>query len=97
MDKVRIAIIGLGGMGAGHADYLTKGQVPDGELVAVCDSDPRRLQYARDTFGDKVKRFETADALFAAKVCDGVLIATPHYDHPPLAIQAFQNGCHVLT
>ena len=26
-----------------------------------------------------------------------VLIAVPHYDHPPLAVKAFESGLHVLT
>ncbi len=28
---------------------------------------------------------------------DGVIIATPHYAHPPLAVQAFEAGLHVLV
>ena len=27
MDKVRIGIIGLGGMGSSHASYLSQGQI----------------------------------------------------------------------
>ena len=28
---------------------------------------------------------------------DAVLIAVPHYDHPPVAIECFKRGIHVLT
>ena len=28
---------------------------------------------------------------------DGIIIATPHYDHTPMSIDAFQRGLHVLT
>ncbi len=28
---------------------------------------------------------------------DAILIATPHYDHPPIAMDAFKRGIHVLT
>lgn len=97
MSTVRIGIIGFGGMGSGHARYLMQGAVPGAELVAVCDVDPKRLEAAKELYGDKVKTFASADDLFAAKVVDGVIIATPHYFHPPLAIQAFQHGVHVLT
>ncbi|MBP1756043.1 MAG: gfo/Idh/MocA family oxidoreductase, partial [Firmicutes bacterium] len=31
-----------------------------------------------------------------SKTCDAVLIATPHYEHPRLAVLAFENGLHVL-
>ncbi|HOJ20721.1 MAG TPA: Gfo/Idh/MocA family oxidoreductase [Armatimonadota bacterium] len=97
MSSVRVGIIGYGGMGSFHANYLFKGEVPDATLTAVCDVAPERLEAAKKAFGDQVKTFETADALFAAGVVDAVLIATPHYFHPPLAIQAFQHGCHVLS
>jgi len=35
--------------------------------------------------------------MFASGSVDAVLIATPHYDHPPLAIKAFEKGLHVLV
>jgi len=97
MEKVRIGVIGIGGMGRHHATYLNAGDVPGAELAAVCDTSPAALDWAGGKFGDKVQRFEAADALFASKAVDAVMIATPHYFHPPLAIQAFQNGVHALV
>ncbi len=96
MDKVRIGIIGIGNMGSGHSRYLFAGEVPNAELTAVCDINPERLKWAKETFGDKVQTFDNADAMIASGLVDGVMIATPHYDHPPLAIKAFQKGLHVL-
>ena len=43
MDKVRIGIIGVGGMGSHHAGYLSKGEVRGAELTAVCDVDKSKL------------------------------------------------------
>ncbi|WP_368658305.1 hypothetical protein AB3Z07_01435 [Metabacillus halosaccharovorans] len=37
MDKVRIGIIGMGGMGTNHANSLIADKVPNAELTAVCD------------------------------------------------------------
>lgn len=96
MSKVRLGIIGIGNMGTGHADYLTKGEVPDAELTAVCDINPKRLEWAKESLGEKVKRFNNAEALFDSGEVDAVIIATPHYDHPTLAIEAFKHGLHVL-
>lgn len=97
MDKVRIGIIGIGGMGSHHAGYLSKGEVPNAELTAVCDVSPARLEWARKSLPEAVKTFDNADALFAAKCVDAVMIATPHYFHPVYAIQAFENGVHALS
>jgi len=35
--------------------------------------------------------------LMDSGLVDAVLIATPHYDHPPIAIDAFKRGLHVLS
>ncbi len=96
MDKVRIGIIGIGNMGSAHARNLLKGEVPHAELAAVCDNDPDKLKWAEDNLGDKVRRYDNADALFSSGSIDAVLVATPHYDHPGLAIKAFEKGLHVL-
>ncbi|MCC7494325.1 MAG: Gfo/Idh/MocA family oxidoreductase [Fimbriimonadaceae bacterium] len=97
MSTVRIGIIGLGGMGSSHAGYLTKGEVPNCRLAAVADVAPARLEYAASRWGDDVRRFGTAEALLDSGEVDGVLIATPHYFHPPIAIAAMQRGIHVLS
>ncbi len=97
MDKVRLGIIGIGNMGSAHAKNLVKGEVPHAELTAVCDSDPGKLKWAGDNLGDKVGRYDNDDALFSSGSIDAVLVATPHYDHPGLAIKAFEKGLHVLV
>ena len=97
MSKVRVGIIGIGSMGSNHAMSFVRGQVLDAELTAVCDIDPRRLEWAEANLGAEVQRFASADQLFASGCVDAVLIATPHYDHPPLAVAAFEQGLHVLV
>ncbi|MEG6612661.1 Gfo/Idh/MocA family oxidoreductase [Pseudoclostridium thermosuccinogenes] len=97
MSKVRIGIIGIGNMGSSHALYLSKGEVPKAELTAVCDIKPERLQWAKENLGSGVRTFDNADDLMSSGIVDGVMIAVPHYSHPPLAIKAFAKGLHVLV
>ena len=96
MKNVRIGIIGIGNMGSAHAKQIFDGKIPNAELTAVCDINPDRLSWAEDTFGDSVERFDTPEAFFEAKACDAVFIATPHYDHPGLAIDSLGNDYHTL-
>jgi predicted dehydrogenase len=96
MDEVRIGIIGIGGMGSNHARKIHAGDGGRTRLTAVCDTDPKRLEWAADALGD-VKRFARPEELLDSGEIDAVLIATPHYDHPPIARAAFQRGLHVLT
>lgn len=80
-----------------HAGYLKDGKINGATVTAVCDIDPERLDVAKKKLGEDMQRFDTPEAFFEADCCDAVIIATPHYDHPPLAIEAFRRGLHVLT
>ncbi|BFT73193.1 Gfo/Idh/MocA family protein [Paenibacillus sp. P36] len=96
MEKVRIGIIGLGNMGTGHAKYLVKNEVKGAELTAICEFRADRLEWAKENLGQDIQLFDNLDAFLNSGAIDSVLIATPHYDHPEVAIKAFKAGLHVL-
>ena len=77
-------------------EQLANGEVPGAILYCVCDSNPERLKWSREAFGDGIKLFNNTEAFSLHMAADAVLIATPHYDHPALAIKAFENNLHVL-
>jgi len=91
MNKVRIGIIGMGNIGQFHTDYLLQGKVSRAELVAVCSPSPEKLgKFAPlAVYGD-------AGELIRSGTVDAVLVATPHYQHTTLGIQALQAGLHVM-
>lgn len=97
MDEVRIGIIGIGGMGSSHAEYLTRGEVAHARLTAVADTAPARLDWARGSLPESVQRFDAGEALIASGAADAVIIATPHYFHPTFAVAAFAAGLHVMS
>jgi len=96
VDKVRLAIIGYGSMGSSHAEYIIKGEVPGCVLTCVFDSDESKLEKASEELPETVHVFNDMDELLNSKEADAVLIATPHYFHPEIAIKSFDNGLHVL-
>lgn len=96
MSKVRVGIIGIGNMGSKHALNIAQGKIAHAELVAVCDTNPDRLSWAKETLGEDVHCFSEPADLFESNLIDGVIIATPHYDHPMLAIEALGYNIHVL-
>ena len=97
MDKVRYGIIGVGNMGTTHAKYLFKGEIDGATLGAICDLKDSRLEWARKEFGPELPLFKDYKELLASGTCDVVLIATPHYMHPVIAIDAFNAGLHVIS
>ena len=96
VDKVRVGIIGLGNMGIKYAKAISSGEVKGAVLAAICIRNPERFEWVKQTFGDKVQLYSNEEDFFEQADMDGVLISTPHYDHPEMAMKAFKNGLHVL-
>lgn len=95
---IRAGVIGIGNMGSNHCENIFSGKVPGMELACVCDVNPERIRWAKGKFGESVKYFDNSKELFASSdLMDLLIIATPHYDHPELAIEGFKNNLHVLT
>jgi predicted dehydrogenase len=92
MDTLNVGVIGLG-MGRHH---ITGYQGHPGcRVVAIADVDEARLREIGDRF-NVPGRYTTAEDMFAKEKLDVVSVATPNKFHMPLAVAAFQEGCHVL-
>lgn len=96
MEKVKLGIIGIGNMGTGHALNLIRGEVPEIELTAVADLKEVRRKWAEKELPDTVHIYKTGEELIESGVCDAVLVAVPHYDHPRFCIMAMQHELHVI-
>lgn len=94
MQQVKLGIIGIGNMGTTHIKSILAGESgSELQLVAAADRRAPRREWA-SKLGLTV--FEEGTALIDSGLCDAVLIAVPHYQHPQLAIRAFEKGLHVL-
>lgn len=96
MSNIRLGVVGFGNMGTIHCMKVTKGEVPGMELTAICDFSEERCRVARENYPN-VKVFNTATELYKSGLCDVVIVATPHYDHPKLVQEAFAYGLNVIT
>jgi len=97
VEKVRVGIIGTGGMGLSHGKYLSRGEIEGAELTALCDANAESLSAAARKLGGDLKTFDSFEAMLDSSCIDAVLIATPHYHHPALGVQALESGMHVLS
>lgn len=93
MERVKIAVIGIGNIGNLHLGNIEK--EPKVELTAVCDIVPEKANAAAERYG--VKAYYDSDQLLADKVVDAVIIGTPHYAHTTIGIAALNSGHHVLV
>ena len=97
MKEIRLGIIGIGGMGSGHALSIAEGKVPGIRLSAVADIRKERLKWAEKELPAGIKTYSDGREMIDSGECDAVLIATPHYYHPEFVIYALEHGLHALS
>ncbi len=93
-ERLRIGVIGCGGMATEHMKAFVKTRETDNlEVVAVCDVfDKRAAAAAQLTGGRSVKDYRR---LLDDKNIDCVLIATPEHWHYRMTMDALSAGKHI--
>lgn len=80
-------------MGRNHCRDIN--DLNNAELAAVCDMDKERSESLAGEYG--CTSYTSAEEMMDSCKLDGIIIATPHFDHLPLSRAAFKRGIHVLT
>ncbi|MEZ4869792.1 MAG: Gfo/Idh/MocA family oxidoreductase [Caldilineaceae bacterium] len=93
-NKARIAVIGAGWW-ATTAHIPAVQEHPQGELAAICDRDPQKLQAAAAAYG-VATTYTDLDAMLAQEHLDGAIVVTNHASHYPLAKRCLEAGLHVV-
>jgi len=93
MDFVRFGVIGTGGMGRCHCGNFEK--IKEARLTAICDIEPATAQKVGAEY--RVPHFLHHKELIASRLCDAVLVATPHPVRPAIAIDCMKAGLHLLS
>lgn len=96
MSKVRIGIIGCGGIANGkHMPSLKK--VAEAELVAFCDLIEEKAQKAAVEYGiEGAKVYTDYKELLRDEKIDVVHVCTPNRLHSTITVDALQAGKHVM-
>ncbi len=91
-ERLNIAGIGVGGMGAADLDAVSR----DNNIVALCDVDLNRAAGTLRKF-PKARQFRDFRKMFDAmeNEIDAVVVATPDHTHAVAAMAALKRGKHV--
>lgn len=94
-DKLRIAHIGLGGMGNNHMKWFAN--IPEVDIVALCDVDELHLGSTLKTLqelqpGTKAQTYGDFRHILDRKDIDAITCATPDHWHATIASLAFRAG-----
>lgn len=94
-ERLRIGVIGCGGMANGHMDALLKMTRDNVQIVGVCDVYEKRLAAAAAK--TRATRYANYMKLLSQKDIDYVLIATPEHWHHRMVLDALDAGKHVYV
>ena len=96
MKKVRIGVIGCGGIANGKHLPAHKHN-PDSEMVAFCDIIVERAEKAAKEYGiPGAKVYKDYKELLKDKTIDAVLVLTPNISHSFISVDAMKAGKHVM-
>lgn len=93
-DPIPVALIGAGRHGRALVDELQKLEAC--RVVAVCDTDPARLESIKRRAKDAATYATHAELLEKSKDVKAVIIATPTHLHKGPALDAMAAGKHVF-
>ena len=96
-EKVRVGIIGTGGIAQGHVRRLLEN--PDAEITALCDIRPEAMTRTVERYPAlaDVPQFADFRDMIAADNLDAVEICTPHTTHYEQTMTSLGHGLHVLS
>ncbi len=94
-DRIRIAHVGIGGMGNNHMKWFAA--LPEVDIVALCDVDEDHLSSTMKTLetlrpGSSAKGYADFRHILDRKDVDAITCATPDHWHAQIASLAFQAG-----
>lgn len=94
MNKLTVAVIGCGGMGYTHLQSLLKTPLCNQETLIACESQPERRAKIAEELSVQVAT-DWQEVLRNPEV-DAVVIACPNRLHAEVALNALNQGKHVL-
>ena len=99
MGKLRIAIVGCGGIANQKHMPSIKANADKAEMVAFCDLIPERAEKAAKEYGVEGAKVYTDYKEMLADTSiefDVVHVCTPNVAHCPITVAAFEAGKHVM-
>ena len=92
--RTKFGVVGAGLWGSFHCKTLNA--LPNAELAAVCDLDPRRAKAMQTEFG-AAEAYTDYRELIADPNVEAVTVATPDFAHGDIVLAALKAGKHVLS
>ena len=93
MPEIRVGLLAYGAIGHEHNQAVQA--TPGLTLTAVCDTNPERIDAARELAPD-LTGFTDADEMLDSGLLDLVVVSTPPNSHHDWAMKALERDLHVV-
>lgn len=95
MSLIRVGLVGIG---AQTKENLLPAlmQIPDVQIVAVCDTDVARAETMRGYIRD-VQVFKSVETMLSSMGLDALVLACPPQAHRDISLMAIERGVHVFV
>lgn len=93
---VRVGIAGIGYIAEEYIKLFTQGNIKNAAITALSSRNATHMQEVSEKYALDVSLFTDYDTMLKSGCIDMVLICTPHFYHPGMAVQAIEAGIHTM-
>lgn len=93
---VRVGIAGIGYIAEEYIKLFSQGKIKNAEIFALSSRNETHMKMIANKYGLNVSLFTDYDTMLTSGVIDMVMICTPHFYHPGMAVRAMEAGIHTM-
>lgn len=93
---IRVGIAGIGYIAEEYIKLFTQGKIRNASITALSSRNLSHMQDISARYGLNASLFIDYDAMLTSGCIDMVMICTPHFYHPGMAIRAIEAGIHTM-
>ena len=93
---IRLGIAGVGFIAEEYIKLITNGSIQGAEVKALSSRNYAHMEEIRNKYRLDAELFTDYEEMLGSGKIDAVMICTPHYFHPGMAIKAIRQGIHAM-
>ena len=93
---VRVGIAGIGYIAEEYIKLFTQGKIQGAIITALSSRNRAHMEEINEQYALRASLFTDYEAMLRSGTIDMVMICTPHFYHPNMAIQAIRRGIHTM-
>ena len=93
---IRVGIAGIGFIAEEYIKLITTGRIQNAEVRALSSRNRQHMEQVREKYQLEAALFTDYEQMLDSGLIDAVMICTPHFHHPGMAIKAIERSIHTM-